>query len=91
MLLGGTTRTRGFKEYLEWRLTSCWHLAPESTEGIERVAVAPLPDGIEPDTAVWRGGANLSYLEAARGMWVLQTDWLRKGPMAARAAAGFAW
>ena len=39
LLLGGVSRTRGLAEYLEWRVATCWRLAPESTEGIERVEV----------------------------------------------------
>ena len=40
LLLGGVGRTPGLARYLEWRISSCWKLAPDSTEGIERVEVS---------------------------------------------------
>lgn len=91
LLLGGVARTPGLKEYLEWRLASCWKLAPDSTEGIERVEVAPLPAGVSPETLVWRGGAVLTSLEGARAQWVMAKEWRRVGVIAARAACGFSW
>ena len=91
LLLGGVARTAGLKQYLEWRVATCWRLAPDSAEGIEKVEVSPLPPGVAPDTLVWRGGAALSALESARTQWVLRREWQRKGVLATRAAAGFAW
>ena len=91
LLLGGVSRTEGLRTYLEWRISTCWKLAPDSTEGIERVEVARLPDNIDPETVSWRGGAVLPSLESARELWILQKDWALRGVMAAREACAFSW
>jgi len=91
LLLGGVSRTRGLSAYLEWRIATCWRLAPDSTEGIERVEVQRLPPGAEAETLVWRGGAALASLPSAKSMWILRLDWAQRGAMAARERCIFTW
>lgn len=91
LLLGGNARTPGLGEYLEWRVATCWKIASDSTEGIERVEVVRLPEGTEPESIAWRGAATLPSLETARGLWILRKEWELQGALAARQACAFAW
>ena len=91
LLLGGGARTPGLAEYLEWRVHSCWRLAMDSTEGVERVEVVKLPEGTEPDSVAWRGAATLKDLETGRALWILRDEWERSGALAARERFAFSW
>ena len=91
LLLGGCARTPGLVEYLEWRVASCWSLASDATEGIERVEVVRLPPGTEPESLAWRGAAILPLLETGRGLWILRDEWQQRGALAAREACAFPW
>jgi len=91
LLLGGGARTPGLAEYLEWRVMSCWRIAMDSTEGVERVEVVRLPEGTEPDSVAWRGAAGLKDLETGRALWILKEDWERSGALAVREHAAFPW
>ena len=71
LLLGGVSETPGLNRYLEWRIATCWKLAPDSTEGIERVEVFKLPPNVSPDCLVWRGAVELTSLKSARSMWLM--------------------
>ncbi len=90
LLLGGVARTAGLAQYLEWRIATCWQLAPETGgDGIERVEVATLP--CSPDALVWQGAALLPTMSTAREMWVLRREWHGRGVAALREACAFAW
>lgn len=91
LLLGGVSETPGLNRYLEWRIATCWKLAPDSTEGIERVEVFKLPPNVSPDCLVWRGAVELTSLKSARSMWLMSEDWVVKGVMAARERCFFSW
>ena len=91
LLLGGVSKTPGLAAYLEWRISTLWKLAPDSTEGIERVEVATLQDGVAPDTLIWRGGAASVLLEACRPLWVTRQDWFSLGVLAPKECCAFTW
>ena len=73
------------------RIEKCWKLAPDSTEGIERVEVVRLPPGTDPESVVWRGAATLPALETGRGLWIVRDEWERGGALAARERCAFTW
>ena len=90
LLLGGVARTAGLAQYLEWRIATCWQLAPETGgDGIERVEVATLP--CSPDALVWQGAALLPTMSTAREMWVLRHEWHGRGVASLREGCAFAW
>ena len=91
LLIGGVARTPGLLEYLEWRISACWTLASDSTEGIERVEVTRLQAGTEHESVVWRGAATLPKLETGRGLWITRAEWAQRGALAAREACAFSW
>ena len=91
LLLGGVGRTPGLAQYLEWRIATCWTLAEDSTEGIERVEVVRLPLGTDPESVTWRGAAALPALPTARGLWIHRDEWAKWGTLAAREACAFPW
>jgi len=91
LLLGGVSKTPGLSRYLEWRLATCWKLAPDSTEGIERIEVFRLPPDVPPDCLIWRGASELASLKSARSMWLMSKEWTVKGVMAARERCCFSW
>ena len=91
LLLGGGARTPGLAQYLERRVHCGWKIAMDSTEGIEKVEVVRLPEGTEPESVAWRGGAALPALEAGRGMWMLRAEWEIRGALVAREACAFSW
>lgn len=91
MLLGGGANVPGLAQYLEWRIACGWKLAEDSTEGIEKVEVVSFPAGTSTDEVVWRGAATLPKLESGRALWILQHEWLQRGPLAAREACAFSW
>ncbi|KAL1496778.1 hypothetical protein AB1Y20_014366 [Prymnesium parvum] len=91
LLIGGASRTAGLAPYLEWRVACCWRLAPDSTEGIERVEVVKLPANMSPEAVSWQGGALLPTLESARELWITQKEWSLRGAMAARESCAFSW
>ena len=73
------------------RIEKCWKLAPDSTEGIERVEVLKLPRGVAAEWLAWRGGALLAGLDGSTDLWITRRDWVERGVMAAREACAFAW
>ena len=73
------------------RIEKCWKLAPDSTEGIERVEVVRLPRGVDAEWLAWRGAASLAGLEGAAELWITRRDWSERGVMAAREACAFTW
>ena len=91
LLLGGVSRTPGLATFLEWRIASCWKLAPDSTEGIEKVEVMKLPGNMDPEGVSWQGGALLPTLDSSRELWITAKDWSLRGAMAAREACAFSW
>ena len=81
LLLGGVSKTPGLSRYLEWRLATCWKLAPDSTEGIERIEVFRLPPDVPPDCLIWRGASELASLKSARSMWLMSKVCFYRGGM----------
>lgn len=73
------------------RIEKCWKLAPDSTEGIERVEVMRLPRGVDAEWLAWRGAASLPGLESGVELWIHRKDWERSGVLAAREACAFTW
>ena len=73
------------------RIEKGWRLAPDSTEGIERVEVVRLPRGVSGEWLAWRGAASLPYLDTAAELWITRKDWVQRGVMAAREVCPFTW
>ena len=73
------------------RIEKGWRLAPDSTEGIERVEVVRLPRGVSGEWLAWRGAASLPTLDSAAELWITRKDWVQRGVMAAREACAFTW
>ena len=72
MLVGGTTKIKGFIDFLEDRLINkLSHLDNE----IERVEIFNYPE-IDLKTLTWIGGTIIPKLESSKDMWIQRERWL---------------
>ena len=72
MLVGGTTKIKGFIDFLEDRLIN--KLSQLDNE-IERVEIFNYPE-IDLKTLSWIGGTIIPKLESAKDMWIQRERWL---------------
>ena len=72
MLVGGTSKLKGFIDFLEDRLIN---KLSELDNEIERVEIFNYPT-IDMKTLSWIGGSILPKLESAKDMWIQKERWL---------------
>lgn len=72
ILVGGSSKIKGFIDYLEDRLINKLSLLDNE---IERVEIINHPD-IDMKTLSWVGGTILPKLESAKDMWIQRERWL---------------
>ena len=72
MLVGGTSKLKGFIDFLEDRLIN---KLSELDNEIERVEIFNYP-GIDIKTLSWIGGSILPKLESSKDMWIQKERWL---------------
>ena len=72
MLVGGTSKLKGFLDFLEDRLIN---KLSELDNEIERVEIFNYP-AIDMKTLSWIGGSILPKLESAKDMWIQKERWL---------------
>ena len=72
MLVGGTSKLKGFIDFLEDRLIN---KLSELDNEIERVEIFNYPD-IDMKTLSWIGGSILPKLESSKDMWIQKERWL---------------
>ena len=72
MLVGGTSKLKGFIDFLEDRLIN---KLSELDNEIERVEIFNYPE-IDMKTLSWVGGSILPKLESSKDMWIQKERWL---------------
>ena len=72
MLVGGTSKLKGFIDFLEERLIN---KLSELDNEIERVEIFNYPE-IDMKTLSWIGGSILPKLESSKDMWIQKERWL---------------
>ena len=72
MLVGGTSKLKGFIDFLEDRLIN---KLSELDNEIERVEIFNYPN-IDMKTLSWIGGSILPKLESSKDMWIQKERWL---------------
>ena len=72
MLVGGTSKLKGFIDFLEDRLIN---KLSELDNEIERVEIFNYP-AIDMKTLSWIGGSILPKLESSKDMWIQKERWL---------------
>ena len=72
ILVGGSSKIKGFIDYLEDRLINKLSLLDNE---IERVEIFNYPD-IDMKTLAWIGGSILPKLDSAKDMWIQRERWL---------------
>ena len=72
MLVGGTSKLKGFIDFLEDKLIN---KLSEMDNEIERVEIFNYPE-IDMKTLSWIGGSILPKLESAKDMWIQKERWL---------------